>query len=99
MNFSRRQWILAAGAGLVAADSALRVGGQDVEIRVAPVSAHTVRLSVVPAGLGEVPGNGSLVQASWAAPVPGLRGAAVAQPVKAGDVRITFPPDPVGVGD
>ncbi len=98
MNFSRRQWILAAGAGLVAADSALRVGGQDVEIRVAPVSAHTVRLSVVPAGLGEVPGNGSLVQASWGAPVARLRGAAVAQTVKAGELRIKFTPDPLAFG-
>src|SRR5260370_31407757 len=98
MNFSRRQWILAAGAGLVAADSALRVGGEDVEIRVAPVSAHTVRLSVVPAGLGEVPGKGSLVQASWGAPVARLRGAAVAQTVKAGELRIKFTPDPLAFG-
>src|SRR5438034_6174297 len=53
----RRQVLKGAAAACAAlllpgkeevADSALRVAGEDVEIQIAPVSRHTVRLTVVP---------------------------------------------------
>jgi len=96
MNFSRRKWMRAAGVVVLArrADaqqSAFRVAGQDVEIQVAEVSAHTVRLTVLPIHEGKtpsVPVDGSLVETSWDAPVAKLRSTHTA-PIGAGDFRIT----------
>ena len=90
------------GAGLLfpakqrAADSALVVAGQPVEIRITPVSEHTFRLSVLPLKDGEpvaVPTDGSLVQAS----LGGRAGAKVRdlrpQVIRAGDHRIRLRAD------
>ncbi|PYT48207.1 MAG: hypothetical protein DMG47_00170, partial [Acidobacteria bacterium] len=64
-----------------AGESALRVAGQDVEIQIASVSRHTVRLTVVPVKRASengqpmnVMGDGSLVQSSWGPPLATLRG-------------------------
>jgi len=52
----------------------LRITGQDVEIQVAPVSAHTARLTILRTSALEdgrtmaVAGDGSLVQTSWGRP-------------------------------
>lgn len=54
------------------AEQKLRIGGQDVEIQIAKVSAHTARLSILPILNGQVlsvPTNGSLVQTSWGDPL------------------------------
>ena len=48
-----------------AQNTAIHVAGRTVEIAVAPVSAHTVRISVVPIENGKlqpIPYDGSLVQ-------------------------------------
>ena len=57
------------------------VAGEDVEIQIAPVSRHTVRLTVVPVKRASengqpmnVMGDGSLVQSSWGPPLATLRG-------------------------
>src|SRR5438046_1958867 len=55
-----------------AAPQSLQIASRNVEAQLAPVSAHTFRLSVLPlegAQPQSVKGNGSLVQASWG-PLP-----------------------------
>jgi len=54
----------------------LRVAGADAEIQVASVSAHTVRLTVLPIDegkLADVATNGSLVRPSWGMPIIKVR--------------------------
>ena len=49
-----------------------QIAGRNFEVRIAPVSAHTFRLSVLPiegSQLQLVKGNGSLVQDSWGLPL------------------------------
>ena len=102
MIFSRRGWIQAASAALIAqrarADQqALRVAGQEVEIQVSRVSAHTVRITVLPikdGGLGSIPMDGSLVQTAWDVPVAKLRRAEQRESIRSGDLRISFSPTP-----
>src|SRR5450432_3594361 len=102
MIFSRRGWIQAASAALIAqrarADQqALRVAGREVEIQVSRVSAHTVRITVLPikdGGLGSIPMDGSLVQAAWEVPVAKLRRAEQHESIRSGDLRIRFSPTP-----
>ncbi|MGB6483662.1 MAG: TIM-barrel domain-containing protein [Candidatus Acidiferrales bacterium] len=76
----------------------LRVAGQEVEIQVGAVSAHTFRLSILPLKNGHVatiPTDGSLVRSSWGEPVAKLRGAVHAQNVKCGDAAIEITRDPL----
>jgi alpha-glucosidase (family GH31 glycosyl hydrolase) len=104
MPFSRRQWIRAASAALLtsrkqgAEDSLLRAGGQEVEINILPVSAHTSRITVLPLRAGQpvaVPADGSLVQDSWGPPLATTRGEARVQTIRSGDLRITITPAPL----
>ncbi|HEY6392474.1 MAG TPA: TIM-barrel domain-containing protein, partial [Bryobacteraceae bacterium] len=103
MPFSRRQWMQAASAAFLArgrqcsAESVLRVAGQEVEIRIAPVSANTVRITVLPIRAGQlvaVPLDGSLVENFWAAPLATLRGDVRAQTIKSGNLLINIAPVP-----
>jgi alpha-glucosidase (family GH31 glycosyl hydrolase) len=74
--------------GLVAVSTAMMISpaeaaaqgektlGEQVEIRVTPLSAHTFRLSILPLNKGlpaSIPFDGSLVQESWGAPAAQLR--------------------------
>jgi len=71
---------------------------QDYEIHIAPVSAHTFRLSVLPIVNGEptaVPSNGSLVHIPLAGPVAHLRGELHTQTAKCGNFTISILPDPL----
>ncbi len=104
---SRRQMVQslgAAGAALVtggaakAAETDLRVAGKEVEIAITSVSAHTFRLTVVPVvdgKPGEIFDDGTLLHTAFGAPVAKFRGAARAQTVKLGDLRVQFTPDPL----
>ena len=100
---SRRQLVGRIGAALLAgtgraSDAGLRVLGQDVEIQIAPVSPHTVRLGVLPVKDGKavaVAGNGTLVRESWGAPAATFRGPARSRKVKLGSLAIQFTPDPL----
>ena len=73
---SRRQALGSIGAALAGgsakgAEAKLRVAGQDVEIQLAPVSVHTVRLTVLPRKSGKtvpVKSDGTLVHESWGPP-------------------------------
>jgi alpha-glucosidase/alpha-D-xyloside xylohydrolase len=91
---SRRQAVGRIGAAMLAgqahaAESGLRVAGQDVEVRMVQVSPHTVRISVLPAGdgvLAVVTGDGTLVRENWGPP---------ARTVKIGNEAVHFTPDPL----
>src|SRR5437762_519107 len=85
-----------------AGESALRVAGQDVEIQIASVSRHTVRLTVVPVKRASengqpmnVMGDGSLVQSSWGPPLATLRGLSSPRTIKAGNLRVKVSADPI----
>jgi len=76
----------------------LRVAGADVEIQVASVSAHTVRLTVLPiteGKLADVATNGSLVRSSWGMPIIKVREEKGPQTVKSGDLDIRISTDPL----
>ena len=67
----------------------LRVAGQDVEVQIAPVSPHTVRLSVLPIKDGKavaLVGDGTLVRESWGAP---------ARTAKIGNETVRFTRNPL----
>jgi alpha-glucosidase (family GH31 glycosyl hydrolase) len=104
---NRREALKAMGAasavlllprGVRAAEPLWQVAGQDVEVQIAPVSAHTLQLSILPIKAGEpvpVPADGSLVQASWGAPVLTLRGNSPAATARCGDMNVAVSTDPL----
>ena len=85
-----------------AAESALRIAGQRVEIQIAPVSEHTARLTLLPltdslegGRAMTVGGDGSLVQTSWGAPILKLRTSSAVRTVKTGNLIVKLSSDPV----
>ena len=73
------------------------IAGREVEFRIAPVSEHTFRLSILPVVDGAasaIPMDGSLVRHSWGEPVAKWRGTAHPQVVRLGrtSVRMSDPP-------
>jgi alpha-glucosidase (family GH31 glycosyl hydrolase) len=77
---------------------AARSTDRDFEIQVASLSAHTVRLSILPVVNGRpmpIPANGSLVQSSWGPPVAAWRGDVRAQTVTCGELKVSVSPDPL----
>ena len=84
--------------GATAIEPVWRIAGQDVEIQIAPVSAHTLRLSILPIQAGRVapvPMDGSLVQASWGAPVLRLLGNSPAGATKCGQLNVAVASNPL----
>ena len=78
--------------------SALAGPNDDIEIQVASVSEHTLRLSILPAKnghAGSIPFNGSLVRTAWDPPIAKLHGGAQAQTIKLGSMTLKFSPDPL----
>jgi alpha-glucosidase (family GH31 glycosyl hydrolase) len=72
--------------------------GEQHEIQISSVSAYTIRLSVLPIKNGRaisIPLDGSLVQASWGAPITRLRGDWHSQTVDAEGLRVQTSPDPL----
>ncbi|HXT72936.1 MAG TPA: TIM-barrel domain-containing protein [Candidatus Angelobacter sp.] len=80
-------------------ESALRIGGQDVEIQIGSVSKHTFRLSILPiqkdGRVVTIPTDGSLVRESWGTPVATMRGAPGARTIKAGGVTVRIAVNPL----
>lgn len=72
-----------------AAETDLRVAGQEVEVEMSAVSPHTVRLSLLPVRDGKaaaVVGDGTLVRENWGSP---------SHSVKIGNETVHFTPDPL----
>src|ERR1035441_10058569 len=95
-NLSRRGAVQRIGAALLAgaaqaAGEGLQIAGQTAEVQIAPVSAHTVRLSVLPVKDGKaaaVVGDGTLVRENWGPPAATFREAAGSRTVKLGSMGI-----------
>jgi alpha-glucosidase/alpha-D-xyloside xylohydrolase len=99
--FSRRQ-ALAAGLFTLRrigrAQQPARVAGQEVEIRIAPVSESAVRLTIAPLRNGQttpVPLDGSLIQANWKQPRARLMGTFPDQTVEVGAMKVRITPEPL----
>jgi len=72
--------------------------GQNCEIQITSVSAHTFRLSILPlehGKAGSVPSDGSLVRESWDNPITKLRGDWRPQTVRAGGVLLQASSSPL----
>ena len=90
-------FILPGGA---AAKPSQRLAGQDedIEIHVASISEHTLRVSILPAKsshASSIPFNGSLVRTAWNPPIAKLHGESQAQTIKLGSMTLNFSPDPI----
>ena len=99
---SRRRWLKRVGAGatilpqLQGQPAGLAIGGRAAEIQITPVSARTVRISMVPVESGKatpLPDDGSLISI----PTAGMRSFrdARSQTLKAGDLRVQIAPSPL----
>ena len=76
----------------------LQITGRNVQVQIAPVSAHTFRLSVLPVEDGQAPpvkGNGSLVQASWGPPLAKFTGAERQRTVKTSELSVKLTANPL----
>jgi alpha-glucosidase (family GH31 glycosyl hydrolase) len=98
-----RQLLATAGALLLPtrrllAKSSLRASIRGVEVQISSVSAHTLRLSIVPISNGQasaIPSNGSLVRGVAGTPATILRGDWRTQMVSAGNMRVQVSPEPL----
>ena len=75
----------------------LRLGTRDIEIQIASISAHTLRLGILPVQAGRaeaIPLNGSLVQSSWGPPTARFVGDLPSGTMVCGNlrVRVSTPP-------
>src|SRR6266496_4231200 len=64
---------------------------RDLEVQISTVSAHTVRLTVLPVTDGKaarVPFSGALVRESWGTPAATLRGRQLRQEIQSGNLRV-----------
>jgi alpha-glucosidase (family GH31 glycosyl hydrolase) len=90
--------VLLAPAAVRGADAALQIAGKEIEIQLVPVSPHTLRITVqqIQDGkLAPIPDDGTLLRTEFGTPAAKLRGAAKAQTVKVGELRVAFTPDPL----
>jgi alpha-glucosidase (family GH31 glycosyl hydrolase) len=79
-------------------ESPLRIAGQDVEVQITPVSAHTFCFSILPIANGQlapIPSDGSLVRTVWGAPVARVRDISEPRTVKCGRFSISMSPSPL----
>jgi alpha-glucosidase (family GH31 glycosyl hydrolase) len=72
-----------------AQESAIRIAGRPVEVRITPASAVTVRVTVVPAGTSsDIRGDGALVERAWPAPAARIRTRGREQTIRSGDLSV-----------
>ena len=104
-QYDRRQVLKVVGttcaalilpASVFASEGGFGPAEQELEIRIASVSAHTLRLSIFSAkGAGAVRSDGSLVQEAWDGPVTTLSVEFAERSVKAGDLSVKISPSPL----
>jgi alpha-glucosidase (family GH31 glycosyl hydrolase) len=90
----------AAGTPDFAQPLPLQIAGKSVELRISPVSAHTLRISLLEIVNGAVQPlafDDSLVQQAWGNPAAKLRSVTKAQTVRAGELRASIEPDPFAI--
>ena len=96
MGAASAMFLLPRGVG--ATERLWQFAGQDVEIQVAPVSEHTLRLSILPIKAGKpvsLSGDGSLTQHSWGTPVLTLGGQTPAAAARCGNFKVAVSTDPL----
>src|SRR5215831_4879847 len=96
-----------AGAGALlnprptpAKDPGIIVAGKPVEVQIAPVSAHTVRITVVEVAGGKaraVSGDGSLVEQAWLPAVARLTAPSRDQTLRSGNLSLKMSFDPLAI--
>jgi len=99
-SYNRRRILQAMGmasAGLFVSPKLKALATEDskFEIQLSSVSAHTVRLSVLPLNNGKlatIPDDGSLVESSLGQVISKLRGDTNPQSISSGDIEIKFSP-------
>src|SRR5258708_22306155 len=95
--------VVAAAVGTPAASAQtapLKIAGSEAELRIASVSAITVRISVLQVANGtEIPPSfdDSLVQQSWGPPEVKMRTLTRMQSTRIGQLRVSVEPDPLTV--
>jgi alpha-glucosidase (family GH31 glycosyl hydrolase) len=107
-RYDRRQLLKAMGAACVSfllptnqettAGITARIAGQDVEIQIASLGAHTVRLTISPIKNGratDVPTNGSLVPTIRSEPITTMSGLIQEKTLKPGDLRVAISREPL----
>jgi alpha-glucosidase (family GH31 glycosyl hydrolase) len=72
-----------------AQESAIRIAGQPVEVRITQASAVTVRVTIVsPGAPSEIRADGALVERAWPAPAGRVRALAHDETVRSGDLAL-----------
>jgi alpha-glucosidase (family GH31 glycosyl hydrolase) len=107
-RYDRRQLLKAMGAACASfllptnqettAGITARIAGQDAEIQIGSLGAHTVRLTISPIKNGraiDVPTNGSLVQTIRSEPITTMSGLIQEKTLKAGDLRVAISREPL----
>ena len=95
----------AAGAGALLPvppfqPATLRVAGRAVELSITPISAHTLRLSIVPLGNEvpqSIPTDGSLALRTWPKPVTRLTALPRERSARCGSLTIRLSPEPLTI--
>jgi len=109
-SISRREVlgnIVSAGAGAllaggsVSAQSAnIRIADQPVEIGLAQLSPHTIRISFVPLGNGQlesIPRDGSIIEPAWAPPTTRISNLSSQRRISFGKIGVTIFPNPLTI--
>src|SRR5260370_30226806 len=83
---------------MMAASSGIQIAQHEVEIQLSSISAHTLRLTILPINNGHltsVPQDGSLVQTKWNLPVASFREIPTTRSARCGDLNVQVAPDPL----
>lgn len=84
--------------GKASSNEALRAAEQDRTVQLTSVSANTIRLSILPAGLAatsSIASDGSLVRTSWGPPTVTIQGKFVARTIDCGKMKVRIASDPL----
>ena len=89
---------LLAGGKISAQPATIRIADQPVEIDLAQLSPHTIRVSIVPLENGQlksIPNDGSIVEQAWAPPTTRINTLSRKQQISFGKLGVTISPDPL----
>src|SRR6185369_8388530 len=97
--------IVSAGAGALlvggkvsASPANISIADQPVEIGLAQLSPHTIRISIVPLGNGQVhaiPNDGSMVEQAWTPATTRINTLSSMRQISFGKLRVAISPNPL----
>jgi alpha-glucosidase/alpha-D-xyloside xylohydrolase len=91
---------LASGKISAQAETLLRIADRPVEIGLAQLSPHTIRIQIVPlenSELESIPSDGAIVEQAWAAPTTRLKTLSNRQRISFGRLEAVISPDPLTI--